>query len=284
MSAPTVWITGAGGLIGSHLVRAAGELAPAWRVLSPSRGQLDLSDLRAVAVFFAREQPDCLLHCAALSRVAACEADPERAALLNIEVTRHLAQLAADRPFVLLSTDVVFDGRKGGYRESDSVHPLSVYARTKAEAEQIVLQNPRHTVVRPAINTGASPTGDRSFTEQMRLAWMRGETLTCFTDEFRCPLPAVVTARAVWELVGKDRPGLYHLGGAEKLSRFDLASLWAARWPELDCRIKPGSLHSHEGPPRPADTSLDCSKIQALLSFPLPKFSEWLHAHPEAMR
>jgi dTDP-4-dehydrorhamnose reductase len=284
MSTRAVWVTGAAGLIGSHLVRAAAELAPGWRVLAPSRAQLDLADFPAVARFFAREQPDWIVHCAALSRAAGCQADPARAALLNVALPRHLAALAGDRPLLFVSTDLVFDGRQGQYREGDPVGPLSVYAETKAEAEKAVLEHPAHTVVRLSLNTGSSPSGDRSFTEQMHQAWTRGETLTCFTDEFRCPLPAVVTARALWELILRNRPGLYHLGGAERLSRFELASLWAARWPDLICRMVPGSIENHEGPPRPADTSLNCSKIQGLLSFPLPKFSEWLAAHPEATR
>jgi dTDP-4-dehydrorhamnose reductase len=273
---PIAWITGAGGLIGSHLVAAAREFAPDWQIVELTRERLDLTDFTAVREAFHRDCPRLVIHCAALTRSPTCQAQPELARRVNVDVTRVLAELAADRPFIFFSTDLVFDGQKGGYVETDLVNPLSIYAETKVAAERIVLANPRHTVVRTSLNGGVSPTGDRGFNEEMRRAWERGRSLTLFTDEFRCPLPAAVTARAVWELVACERPGLYHLAGAERLSRWQLGHLIAARWPQLHPSIKPGSLRDYAGPPRAPDTSLNCDKIQKLLSFPLPRLSEWL--------
>ena len=284
-AAGVVWITGAGGLLGSHLIRCSPQFCPGWRVAPLHRQELDLADFDSVARRFALDQPVCVVHCAGLTRVAACQADPPLAHLLNVAVTRHLCGLAERVPLVFLSTDLVFDGGRGGYAETDPVNPLSVYAETKVQAEQVVLANPRHTVVRLALNTGSSPSGDRSFTELMSHAWARGETLTLFTDEFRSPLPAAVTAQALWHVAGGNQPGLYHLGGAERLSRWEIGQfyrrLWAARLPQLECRMTPGRSSEAPGPPRPADTSLNSAKLQALLSFPLPKLTEWLSAHPE---
>jgi dTDP-4-dehydrorhamnose reductase len=215
-----------------------------------------------------------------LSRGAACAANPALAERVNVSATRHLCELAEAIPFVFFSTDLVFDGRQGRYVETDAPNPLSVYAETKARAEAIVLRNPRHTVIRTSLNTGVSPTGDKSFTEQMRRAWQRGETLKLFTDEFRAPIPATVSARAVWELARRNQPGLYHLAGRERLSRWEIGQLLARRWPELHAKMEPGSIKDFTGPLRPADTSLNCAKIQALLSFPLPVFSQWLRDNP----
>jgi dTDP-4-dehydrorhamnose reductase len=200
---------------------------------------------------------------------------------MNVGLTRVLADLAHDVPFLFLSTDLVFDGRKGDYTENDAVNPLSVYAETKARAEEIVLANPLHTVVRLALNTGISPTGARSFTEEMRRAAARGERLSLFTDEWRTPLPAVVTARVLWELLaGTHPPGLYHLGGGERLSRWEIGQLVARRWPALAGNIQPASLRDFTGPPRPADTSLNCAKIQAHLPFKLPGLRQWMNENP----
>src|SRR2546430_717015 len=93
-------------------------------------------------------------------------------------------------PLVFLSTDLVFDGKKGNYVETDPVHPLSVYADTKVRAEPYVLAQPNHVVVRTSLNAGHSPTGDRAFNEEMRKAFAAGRTLSLFEDEFRCPIPA----------------------------------------------------------------------------------------------
>jgi dTDP-4-dehydrorhamnose reductase len=281
MNCDLAWITGAGGLIGHHLLQTALEHASALTVVGLARPQLDLTNFTAVRQRFIRDQPRLIIHCAALSRSPECQANPQLARKLNVEVTEVLADIATEIPFVFFSTDLVFDGRRGNYDETASVNPLSVYAQTKVAAEQIVLANPNHTVVRTSLNGGVSPTGDRGFNEQMRKAFGAGKTLTLFSDEFRCPIPAVATARAVWQLVDKNQPGLYHLAGSERLSRWQIGELLAARWPQVEARIVPGSATDYSGAPRAPDTSLNCAKIQRLLPFPLPGLSEWLRANPD---
>jgi dTDP-4-dehydrorhamnose reductase len=277
-----VWITGAGGLIGNYLVQTAGKWAPSQVVIGLTRPQLDLTDFASVRLRFTSERPKAVIHCAALSRSPECQRDPELARKLNVEVTAFLAQLAAQIPFVFLSSDLVFDGREGNYDESATVNPLSVYAQTKIAAEQLVLANPKHIVVRTSLNGGTSPTGDRGFNEQIKNAWRAGKMLTLFTDEFRCPIPAGVTARAVWELLSnRHPPGLYHVAGAERLSRWQIGQLLATRWPQLNPGIVPGSASDYPGAPRSPDTSLNSAKIQRLLSFRLPGLTDWLDAHPD---
>ncbi|MET0514158.1 MAG: SDR family oxidoreductase, partial [Nitrospiraceae bacterium] len=208
---PVALVTGAAGLIGSYLARTAGRWARNWQVCGVTRADTDLLDHRAVTDLFRQHDPQVVIHCAALSRTGLCEQDPSLARRTNVEATQRLAELSRDIPFVLFSSDQVFDGTKGGYVEGDQVNPLNVYGQTKAEAEQVVLQNPAHSVIRVALTAGTSPTRDRSFVEDMVRAAVKGMRLTLFTDEFRCPLPAGAIARAVWELLQHDRPGLYHL-------------------------------------------------------------------------
>lgn len=276
------WVTGAGGLIGNYLVQTAPQFAPEWEVRGLTRGQLDLTDFAAVARAFRADAPSLVIHCAALSKSPACQADPALARLLNVEITTCLAELAADIPLIFFSTDLIFDGRKGNYTETDAPHPLSVYAETKIAAEAVVLRNPRHAVVRTSLNGGVSPTGDRGFNEEMRRMFRAGQVLNLFTDEFRSPLPALVTARAVWELSAQNVSGIYHLAGREKLSRWDIGRLIAARCPELQPQLRAGSLKEYRGAPRAPDTTLDCTKAQQRLSFPLPGLAGWLTEHPDA--
>ena len=277
----TVWITGAGGLIGSYLVRGAAHWVPDARVVALTRDRLDLTDSAAVRAVFQRDNPQLIIHCAALSRSPDCEANPTLAHKLNVEVTALLAELAAAIPLVFLSTDLVFDGHTGHYGETDAVNPLSVYAETKAAAEQILLTHPKYTIIRTSLNGGTSPTGDRGFNEQMRRAWQAGQTLRLFTDEFRSPIPAEFTARAIWELAAVNKPGLYHVAGSERLSRWQIGQLLAARWSQLKPGIQPASLKEYAGARRAPDTSLNCAKAQNLLSFRLPGLTEWLDAHPD---
>lgn len=273
MERPLVWITGAGGLIGSYLARSA---PPVWRARPLARGDLDLLEFTALRRLFEKEKPAAIVHAAAISKNPACDADPALAARVNVQVPINLCAMAEDIPFVLLSTDLVFDGRQGNYSETDQPNPLSVYAETKVRAERIVLNNPKHSVIRTSLNAGHSPTGDRAFNEEMRRAFAAGREMHLFVDEFRCPIPAELTARAIWEIIGQ--PGLFHLCGPEKLSRYEIGQLIAANHPELNPKIAPGTLRDYKGSPRSPDTSMNCAKIQAKLSFQIPKFSEWVRA------
>jgi dTDP-4-dehydrorhamnose reductase len=245
-----------------------------------TRDQLDLTDFDAVRRAFCDDQPQLVIHCAAVSTLADAQANPDLARRVNVDVTALLAGLAAQIPFVFFSTDLVFNGRKGNYVETDTVNPIHVYGETKAAAEEIVLRNPHHTVVRTSLNGGVSRAGNRGFNENLRLAWQAERGMNLFTDEFRCPIFAGETARAVWELVNQKRTGLYHVAGAEKLSRWQIGRLIAARWPQLNPKITPCSAKNFPGPPRALDTSLNITKVQKVLSVPLPGLTGWLAANP----
>ncbi len=278
-----VWITGANGLIGNYLVQTAPHFAPHWRVRALTRADFDLLDFAAIERAFQKDKPQLVIHCAAITVVSEAQKNPTLAWRVNVEATKQLAELAAEIPFVFFSTDLVFDGRKGNYAETDAPNPLHVYGETKLAAEEIILKNPRHLVVRTSLNGGASPSGSRAFNEQLRRSLQSAaQPMTLFTDEFRCPIPAVETARAVGKLVEKNGAGIYHVAGAEKLSRRQIGELLVKRWPEVATKIASGSAKDFPGPLRALDTSLDISKVQKILSTPLPRLSEWLAANPEA--
>lgn len=287
MTAPRVWITGAGGLLGSRLATLASRGGSGWDVSALGRAELDLEDGAAVERRWASERPGLVVHCAGLTRSPICQAEPRRAWRANVEVTERLAGLAAaaGAPLLFLSTDLVFDGAKGHYRETDAPNPLSAYAETKAEAERRVLAaHPGHVVVRTSLNHGASPTGDRSFTEDMLRTVRGGGRLSLFTDEYRCPIAADATARVVWSLARRcvergstDRPaGIFHVAGAERLSRWEIGMLLAEVYEEFRGRLDAVSLRDYRGAPRSPDTSLDCSRVRPWLDAPLPRFSEWV--------
>lgn len=275
------WITGANGLIGNYLVQTAPKFAPHCRVRALTRADFDLLDFDAVKREFLRDNPQLVIHCAAITTAGDAQKNPTLARRVNVEATEVLAELAAEIHFVFFSTDLVFDGRKGNYTETDAVNPLHLYGETKLAAEEVVLKNPRHLVIRTSINGGISPSGNRAFNEQLRRSFQQaGQGMTLFTDEFRCPIPAVETARAIWNLAAKSCTGLCHVAGTEKLSRLQIGELLVKRWPEVTMKIKSGLAKDFPGPVRALDTSLDVCKAQKILSKPLPGLSEWLAANP----
>ncbi|HAO67562.1 MAG TPA: NAD(P)-dependent oxidoreductase [Verrucomicrobiales bacterium] len=274
-----VWVTGAGGLIGNYVVQTA---PTGCSPIGLTRQDLDLLDLSVVENRFRRENPDAIIHCAAISSNPFCQEHPQLAQRTNVETTQILSSFAESIPFIFISSDLVFDGKKGAYVESDSPNPLSKYGETKAEAEMHVMKNSRHTIIRTSLNGGKSPTRNRGFNEHLQQTIRAGKTMTLFTDEYRSPISAKETARTLWEILNQNLTGILHLAGAERLSRFKIGRLLADHWKEGRDQILAGSLNDYKGPPRAADTSLCCEKLQTNLRFPLPRFSQWLQENPTA--
>ena len=273
---PVLWVTGGNGLMGRYLSEQAQTRWPRSRVHRVGRPGIELTDFDAIAQRFVEDRPSAVLHCAAMSRSPACQADPARARLQNVEVTRHLVALSGAVPFVLFSTDLVFRGDRGGLDETARPDPVSVYGETKVEAEEIVRSLERHLIVRTSLNYGHSPSADRAFNEEMVQAWKGGRTLRLFTDEYRTPIAASETARAVLDLLVIGAAGTFHIAGGERLSRWELGRLIAGLHPDLDTRIEATSLRDYQGPPRAADVTLDCRRVEGLLGRPMPRFREWL--------
>jgi dTDP-4-dehydrorhamnose reductase len=266
---PKLWITGAGGLIGHHFTQAATGMGR-WQVFPLTRAELDLLDAASVAARFRREAPDVIVHCAAMSKTPACEANPALARRTNVDVTGFLAELAAEGRFVFFSTDLIFDGRRGHYPENAAPNALHVYGETKVAAEAAVRPHPRHLIVRTSLNYGSSPTSDRAFNEEMLAAARAGRTLPLFTDEFRSPLSVKSTVAAVLELLLAGATGTYHVAGDRRMSRWEIGEFVARNHPEVRGRIVPESLRNYQGSPRAPDTSLDCTKAARLLGRTIP--------------
>lgn len=277
----TAWVTGSNGLIGNYIVRSAGHYAPQWSPRALTRAKFDLLDFSSVEREFNIDRPELVIHCAGVSSVAEAQKNPGPAKKVNVEVTQFLAELASEIQFLFFSTDLVFDGRKGNYNEDDSPNPLHVYGETKVAAEQIVLKNSKHLVLRTSINGGISAAGNRGFNEQLWQALESGRGMKLFTDEFRSPIFAGETARAVWQLSEQKCAGIVHVAGAERLSRFQIGQLLLRRRPHIQDGIEPGLAKEFPGPPRVLDASLDISKAQKLLPQPLPGLSQWLATNSE---
>jgi dTDP-4-dehydrorhamnose reductase len=284
MAAKTkAWVTGAAGVIGSELIRSASIWVPDWDVKGLTREDVSLLDSVAVTAAYHEQQPDVIIHCAAISRPVDCDRDPALARDTNVGATKLLAELAADKHLIYLSTDLVYDGVKGNYVEEDPANPLQLYGQTKLAGEDAVRCIQNHTVIRTALNYGVSPGGNASFNEQMRGALAAGKDFNLFTDEFRCPLATATTARVLWEMANLRVGGLYLLGGAEKVSRWQIGNALYQRWGTLPGKLRPSTIAEYNGPPRPADLSMTSRRIQGLLSFQIPGFHEWLKENPEAV-
>ncbi len=280
----SLWITGAGGLIGNCLADQSALHSRIWRTHAWTRADLDLTDHQAVDNAYKKTRPSLIIHCAAISKSTACDANPPMARQVNVESTRVLCEIAGETPVWFLSTDLVFDGKSGGYAENAAVNPLTFYGQTKVEAERHVLRHPRNAVFRLSLNGGRSPTGDRGFNEEFRRSVESGKTMNLFVDEFRCPASADMTATALWKLAALDQlpHGIFHLCGGDRLSRYQIGRLLLRRWGLDESILQSGSILGYQGPPRSPDTSMTCARVETLLNNPMPGLKAWLDGNPEA--
>jgi len=274
-----VLVTGASGQLGAYLLRELRREDCDVTAWNGTRG-VDLGDEAAVSAAFRAARPDVVLHAAAMARIADCHRDPPRARRVNTDGTAALARLAAESGarLVFVSTDLVFDGEKPPYREGDAVGPLSVYGRTKADAEAAVLAAPRAVVVRVSLLFGPSLNGRPSFFDEQVAGLRSGKPVTLFADEWRTPLDLATAARALLAAARSDCTGLLHLGGPERLSRLEMGRRLAAHLGADAAAIRAGRRDEVPAPEsRPRDTSLDSSRWRTL-------FPEFVRPFEEALR
>jgi dTDP-4-dehydrorhamnose reductase len=286
-----VLITGASGLLGGALVRSAPAgiavlaqtrthaLPPALKERVAVEGRFDLADAAKVQEFFQRQAPDAVIHTAARTSAADCERDPQGARRDNVECTERLVALCAPRkmPFVLISTDMVFDGLHAPYQEDARPAPVGVYGQTKVQAEAAALSHPHALIARVALLFGHSPRRNRSPDEALAAAVARGETVSLFRDEFRTPIHALGAARLLWELLLNGRTGLVHVAGRDRVSRWDLGLALARRLGLPERGLKSSSITEYAGhPPRQPDLTLDTTRLSEWLGRPAPSLAESL--------
>src|SRR5207302_2945059 len=224
-----------------------------------AHASLDIGDARAVSEAIAAVSPRVVVNCAAMTNVDACESEPELAWAVNAEGAGHLARAAAEvgAEIVHVSTDYVFDGRKGGYVESDETNPLQAYGRAKLAGEDLVrVANPRHYIVRSAWIYGE---GGKNFVSQMPALVDRGDPLRAVDDQRSSPTFAPDLARAIAAAIGSGKYGTYHVVNEGSCSYAEFASCIA----ELGGGSVPVTGVQSSEVPRPASRPADTSMVAA---------------------
>lgn len=240
---------------------------------------VDLTDEGALARAWDEVQPDLVLHTAALATIEACERDPGLARRINVDASAALARLAASAGarMVHVSTDAVFDGTAGPYRESDQPAPLSVYARTKLAAEEAVLGSAPDALVARVNFFGWSRSGTRSLAEFFVNALSQGTAVTGFTDVEFTSLYSRDTASRLVSAAEVGLAGLFHVGSSDRLSKFEFGRALARTFGFDETLVQPGSVAAlGAGAVRSNRLSMDSSAFAAATGRPMPTLAEGL--------
>ena len=280
-------ITGASGLLGINL---ALEAMREHEVIGVDRGKLKSAPFKALKAdvlntdemdsIFDSINPDWLINCDALANLEKCEEDPIQARILNTDLPAELAIACAQRniTFVHLSTDSVFDGTKEGiYSEEDEPSPPGIYSKTKLDGERAVQQvNPQAIIAR--VNFfGWSLGGRRSLGEFFVNNLSEGRNVNGFTDVIFCPMWVNHLSQTLIEMLEKDLHGLYHVVGAQAMSKYQFGVEVARRFGLRESLIEPQSVErSALTAKRSHNLWLSIHKLSTALGHEIPDFSTGL--------
>ena len=267
-----ILVTGASGLLGLNLCQAKAKEHDVVGIVYQTQLEnvpftlisQDLTNKNSLTEIFNQTKPELVINCAAMANVDLCEKYPAEAEEINSKFPSYLARNCAKRtiPFIHISTDAVFDGKKGNYKESDIPNPLSIYAKTKLEGEKRVLdENPAGLIAR--VNFfGFSITGKRSLAEFFLFNLISGKKMFGIIDILFSPMYVSDLVETLFNMFRKKLTGIYHVVSSDYLSKYDFGLLISKKF-NLDASlISPESfLKGNLIAKRSPNLFLDVSKL-----------------------
>ena len=282
---PTWLITGARGFLGTNAGVALGDrvdLVGQARQAAPSATYrsivgIDLRDPKPIEALIRDLRPQVIVNAAAISGHETCANDPGQARAVNVIATERIAQVAGDigATMVHISTDAVFSGNTGGYRETDPVEPFSIYGETKVAGEEAVRSAlEKHLIIRTNF-FGWSETGRKSVLEFFVNSLRDQDRINGYPDFIVTSIYVQSLIDAIWQLVECDARGTFHVASRDALSKYDFG-IDVARTFGLDA-----TLIAPLGPPpgahatsRSRDLSLRTDAVAAALGQPMQSQGE----------
>ena len=265
-----VWLNGRVDLVGQARQSAT---SPFYREIVG----IDLRDPEPLTELIRRIRPSVIINAAAISGHETCANDPEQAWAVNVTATTRMAQVAAETGarLVHISTDAVFSGASGNYRETDPVEPFSVYGETKFAGEEAVrAELDDHLIIRTNF-FGWSETGRKSVLEFFVNSLRSGERINGYPDFIVTSLYVQSLLATIWQLTEWDARGTFHVASRDALSKYDFG-VQVARTFGLD-----EGLIARLGPPpqahatsRSRDLSLSTDRVAQALASPMQSQAE----------
>lgn len=233
-----ILLTGANGLLGQKVVSQL--LRQNIEFIATSKGanrnpdcpaqyyeNLDITSESEIKNLVEKHQPTCIINTAAMTNVDECEEKKDACQNINVDAVKYLLKISAENNIHLIhiSTDFVFDGLKGPYKETDDRNPLSIYAKSKTDSEDLLLQSDykNWAILRTIIVFGQGHNLSRSnIVLWAKEALKSGQELKIVNDQFRAPTWADDLAWACIQTANLNATGIYHISGPETFSIFEM--------------------------------------------------------------
>jgi dTDP-4-dehydrorhamnose reductase len=272
-----ILVTGASGLLGTKLCKIAlnknHEVYSAYTTHQPLYGKpikFDVSDQNAAKKIFRKIKPEAVVHAAALTNVDKCEIEKKLAWKINVKGTENTAKLCKkyDAFLIYVSTDYIFDGERGMYKETDKPAPINFYGLTKLKGEEKVRNwTNTYCIARTSVIYGSIlATGKINFALWLLNKLKNNEKVKIVTDQWNTPTLNTNLANMILEIIEEKITGIYHLAGATRINRYEFAKLIAKNF-NLDMElITPALSNKFQWiAKRPKDSSLNTHKAQQTL-------------------
>lgn len=288
-----ILVTGSNGLLGQKITDLL-SINSHYELIASSKGanrhpsklhyvyeEMDVTDYNDLERVISQHQPNAIIHTAAMTNVDQCETEKEACIKLNVTAVEHLIKLAEKYNFYLvhLSTDFVFDGEDGPYKENDEANPLSYYGQSKLDAEKLLLNsNIKYSILRTIIVYGVAADMSRSnIVLWAKGALEKGSPIKVVNDQYRMPTLAEDLAQACILAVDKKAQGIFHISGKDYMSVIEMVRR-IAKYFKLDDSIieETDSSTLNQAAKRPPRTGFVLDKAVNELGYAPHSFEEGL--------
>ena len=277
------FITGGSGLLGERLATIANndyELVLSHNTNPTSNTvKCDITDKNEVEKTITENKPDVIIHCAAMTDVDLCEDKIDLAYKINSEGTQNITKASEKigAKIIYVSTDFVFDGKKGYYSEEDEVNPLGIYAKSKYDGEiQVKKYSSNWAIARVSVLYGWHKK--QNFTTWVINQLRNNNPINIVTDQINSPTYADNAAEAIFEIAKQDKNGIFHTSGNDRINRFDFTKKIAEAFNLNKDLINPTTSKQFvQKAPRPQDSSLNVNKVEKELGMTMETCDESLN-------
>ena len=289
-------VTGVAGVAGYGAFRYFREKYPGqvigtrragnWRLSGDGIVGVDVDDHDGFKALFDEHQFASVLNCEGSCALKACELDPPSAWRVNVFSIEHLLEhIGGQGRLIHLSIDLVFSGTgEGGHLETDPPDPVTVYGKTMAQSEQLVLQHPNAAVLRISLPMGVSFNGHAGAIDWIQSRFKQDKPATLYFDEIRTPTYCDCLNRLFSEMLAGPWTGLFHAGGPLRLSLYEIAQI-VNRVGGYDPDLLIGCPRVEAGPmpPRAGNVTLDSTHLAQTIGAapfePWPLDPKWIPTH-----